>query len=265
MIDVSKLIEAGRMLNAVLPVEGGEPVAMVPTGFSLTGLAQFLPPQFIRQTALLHHAESFVDYVNRFKGAGTVIFANVSDTGATFNAALDYHEGPNKPTRVLHSAKFACLPTAEWTTWMKTDKKEMSQETFAVFLEEHQRLFVAPTGAELLELITTLEGKNHVNFTSGIRLQNGSSRLTFEEDADLRGGIGSGQIEIPQRFSLALSPFEGEAPYSVSARLRYKIASRKLVFWYETITPHLIVRDAARIIVDRVKDGTKVQVMMGAI
>jgi len=265
MIDVKELLLAGRNLNAVQELEGGEPVALLPQGMTVHSLAAYLPPAFIKQNVALTHADSFIAYVKRFKAKASQIFATVTNTGASFLAALDYHLAPEVADRVLHRATYACQHTVEWNTWMGKDRKEMNQEDFARFLEENERLFVAPNGAELLELIATLEGKSHVNFTSGVRLQNSSVRLTFEEDVDLRGGVGTGQIEIPQLLSMAISPFEGEVPYAVRARLRYKITSRKLVFWYETITPHLIVRDAAKLIVERVSTETGIPVLMGSI
>jgi hypothetical protein len=41
---------------------------------------------------------------------------------------------------------------------MAANRIKMSQSDFATFLEENQKLIVNPTGAELLELISTLEG-----------------------------------------------------------------------------------------------------------
>ena len=265
MIDVKELLQAGRNLNAVVDLDGGDSVVLLPQGMSVVSLAPYLPPDFIKQNVALTHADSFLAYVKNFKSGATQIFAAVTDRGASFLAALDYHGGEASPDRVAHRATYTCQPTVEWQTWMGRDRKEMTQEDFALFLEENERLFLAPNGAELLELITTLEGKSHVNFTSGVRLQSRSVRLTFEEDTDVRGGVGTGQIEIPQVLSLAIAPFEGEVPYSVKARLRYQITSRKLVFWYETITPHLIVRDAAKLIVERVSTETGIPVLMGSI
>src|SRR5690606_11399767 len=89
-----------------------------------------------------------------------------------------------------------------------------SQTEFALFLEDNERVFQSPSGADLLELVTTLEGKNNVRFNTAVRLSNGKAKLDYEEDVELRGGVGTGQIEVPTELICKIIPFEnGPEPY----------------------------------------------------
>jgi uncharacterized protein YfdQ (DUF2303 family) len=256
---IDKLLDVGAARAALINPGGGMPAILVPAGYKLEMLDDYVPepaPTFIKESVALTTAESFVAYVQRFALPETVLFAKVTDTECKVVAVIDYHDGPAQAARrAVHLAVFSCTPTREFKEWMASDRKPMTQEQFAVFIQANERLIHDPKGSEFLELVTNLEGKCNVAFTSGLRLASGKNSLRYEEDVDLRGSQGTGVIEIPQVFTLGLQPFEGGAFYDVKARLRYRIESRKLSFWYETITPHLIVRDAAQAALALIGEG----------
>jgi hypothetical protein len=52
--------------------------------------------------------------------------------------------------------------------------------------------------------------------------------------------------------------------YKVNARLKYRIEGRKLSFWFETVTPHQIVRDAVQGVLDRVATATNIWPLLGS-
>lgn len=272
--NVKALLDAGRSMGSPYDDHEGKPVVIVPTGYKVETLN--VPPQRVPRAVSFTDGPSFCEYVQKYKTPGTLLFAVVADAGCTITAHLDYHDKPVLEANAReinwssHTAKMECKLTNEWQTWLGHNgaDKAFSQIEFAQFLEDNDRLFIAPTGAEFLELVTTLEGKNHVRFNSGIRLQNGKSKLDFEEDVELRGGGAPGQtsgsIEIPEKLHLGIIPFEnGPQPYNVYARLRYRISSRQLVFWYETITPHLILREAAQAVLDLVREKAGAPVLIG--
>src|SRR6185436_11169208 len=113
---VNRLVDLGRSLGPVVQTEGGDPVIMLPMGFHTESLKAFFPPKRIERKVVLLEPGSFADYVNRFKGTDSLIFADVTDTGARFVAILDYHgAAPDfKPTYCAHVASFECMPTKEW-------------------------------------------------------------------------------------------------------------------------------------------------------
>jgi uncharacterized protein YfdQ (DUF2303 family) len=232
-------------------------------------LKELLPPDNIKRIQAepeFVDAESFCDYVKRFKTEATLIFASVSDTGCLVQAVMDYHTAKG-PQWAEHRAKFYLQRTKEWIDWMATDKKEMSQSDFALFLENNEHVFEAPTGAELLELFTTLEGHSNARYQSGVKLKNRSVRLSYEEDVELRGssGVSNGSLELPGLLVVKIAPFEHMEPVSISARLRYRLENRAVRFWYETVRAHQIVRDSVRASLASIETLTGIKALLGSI
>lgn len=268
---VRDLLAAGRVMAAEpVDIEGAEPQVLVPPNYTLKVVPLF--EKKVSRQVTFQDVLSFADYVNRFMTPGTIILAKVTDTTCRLSALIDYNETATLMREDAprswwsHEAVLECVQAHDWKTWMGANGSSdpFTQTEFAQFLEDNERLFRAPSGAELLELVTTLEGKSNVRFNTAVRLQNGKSRLDFEEDVSLQGGVGTGAIELPKELVLGIIPFEnGPKPYEVHARLRYRIQSRSLVFWYETITPHLILRDAAQAVMELVREKVKCPLMIG--
>ncbi len=258
--NIKTLLDAGKALGTVVDGSGCKPFVIVPEKYKVQTLD--LPPGRVQNDRTFEDSDSFALYVNRFKTKGTLLFAKVDDHGCSVSAAIDYHDMPYLPgapaeaTWCSHFARLRGVVTKEWATWMQSNAEKMDQVKFALFLEDNQRLFRSPTGSDLLELVSTLEGKSNVRFNSAFRLQNGKTRLDYEEDVELRGVANAvnGAVEVPTQLICAIAPFEGQQPYEVVSRLRYRIEGRKLSFWYETVTPHLIIRDAARSILAEVRE-----------
>lgn len=274
--NVKALLDAGAAHALPITKHGGKPVVIVPAGYGVKELE--LPPERVANGRTFSDVESFATYVNRFKYDGTLLFAKITDTNCEITAHLDYHNKTFLEGYAAgrdwssHRAILTCVLTKEWATWMKhngpkgNNGEAFSQTQFAQFLEDNERVFQSPSGADLLELVTTLEGKNNVRFNTAVRLSNGKAKLDYEEDVELRGGVGTGQIEVPTQLICKIIPFEnGPEPYEVRSRLRYRVANRQIVFWYETITPHLVLRDAAKAVLDAVREKVPaVPLMIGA-
>lgn len=258
---VMDLIAHGRAMGK--PVEPGateHQFIVIPAGYKAEDISAFLPLPRIKQSVVMLEAASFADYVNRYKSEQTLIFVEVSDTGAKFLAVLDYHgQAPAlKPQRCAHTVTYATSPTKEWSDWMAFNAKAMDQVKFASWLEDNYLLIQAPDGAELMELIQNLDGKSDVRFNSAIRLNSGAHKLQYDEDVVLKGNVTSkeGMVELPKEINAGISPFLGAAPYEVKARLKYRIEGKKLAIWYETITPHRIVRDAVSLVTKTISEKT---------
>lgn len=269
--NVQALLDAGRSMGPLINQFGAAPAVVIPQGYKLEPLK--FEPAKVPRSVTFTDPDSFSTYVKLYMTGGTLIFATVTDSGCKLVAHLDYHDEPTLDTTSnpkgwsSHQAHLALEVTQEWSTWMKRNggEKPFTQTEFALFLEDNARIFEAPSGAELLELVTTLEGKSNVRFNAAIRLNSGRNKLDFEEDVELRGssGVTAGSMEIPAKLLLLIQPFSGVPHYRVEARLRYRIASKALVFWYETVTPHLIIRDAAKAVLATVSEATKVPVLIG--
>lgn len=116
--------------------------------------------------------------------------------------------------------------TPQWRKWRAMDGKMVPQTEFAEFIEDNLADIDTPTGAEMLEIVTYLQATRTVSFKSGVRLSNGAVEFVNKEDIEAK--VGAGKIEVPERFVLALTPYQGLPLYSVPARFRYRLTDGKL-------------------------------------
>ena len=237
-----------------------------------------ISPRRVRQNVLLLDAGSFIDYVNRFKSADSLIFSNVTESNATFTAILDYHtpgDGAEEPPIAdycQHRASFTTQPTPEWLVWLKSNRVPMSQVDFATWLEDNLGLFTksqtdeaSPSGAELLELVRTLHGHQNARFNSNLRLNTGAYSANYDEDIEVKGSITTkpGSIELPTQITGGFPLFQGGEAYAVPARLKSRIVERKLMLHYETMSLPQLVRENIMAVVKQVADKTGIVPLLG--
>lgn len=266
MIDnIQSAIDAGRALGGpelIEPDGQKAPLVVIPAGhraeiLKLSEVEQWLHAPIRKKGAFAFgDLDSFIRYFNEQKNEDSRIFSNVTDTGASFEGIINFHGA--EPDFNDHKCTHTLTPTLEWTVWRENNKAQKTQTAFATFLEEHEDMFVDPKGADLRELIQTLEGKSHVNIAQAVKLQTGAIKLTYNEDVELKGQIASqtGDILVPTMLKVSIAPFVGTARYEMEARLRYRIDNRKIVFWYETVAPHLVVRAIASDMLNVIKKQT---------
>lgn len=264
-------------LGAEPSIEGGgdKEFAIAPSGFNVLDLSKYFPPKVIRTQVLVETPEAFNAYVMRFKTDNTMIFADISDEGASIMAVIDYHGPHDKAARMSHLVTYRTEATTEWENWMAANGSEHAkgQVAFATWLEDNLNLFnhpdAKPTAAELLELVLSLEGKQHVNFSSAHRLESGKNSIAYTEDIVLKGSTQpttqAGSVELPRELLAAIEPFMGATPYAVRARFKYRIQSRALSLWFETISPHIIIRDSVKAVVKKIEDGTGMKAILGKV
>lgn len=267
------LVELGASKTQIITLPGGETLA-VRVGQQIQSLENYLPPKRIERTVTLLEAGSFVDYVNRFKNPNTLIFACVSETGVSFKAMLDYHAGAPelKPDYCRHVAVFTAIETPEWKVWQAADRELMAQAEFATWLEDNLSLFTVggenkyPAGADLLELVKSLEGHRNARFAQSIRLDNGAHSVQYDEDIVIRGGGTStqaGTLEVPPMICGGLAIFQGADPYEMPARLKTRCVDRKLGLIFETVNLPKIIRESILLLVKKVADGTQIVPLLG--
>ena len=94
---------------------------------------------------------------------------------------------------------------------MAANKKSMNQGEFAQFLEENAGMFTEPKGADLLELILSLEGRNHADIKEAFKLQSGAIKVNYTEEVVLKGVASNreGNIELPSILKVAIALFRG--------------------------------------------------------
>lgn len=205
--------------------------------------------------------DDFSNYVARHDDPnGTTVWADI-DTGK-LAAVLNDHEGTDKAGWGDHRAGLALRPTDEWKHWLGKDGQLLDQEVFAEHVEDGQKEILLPDAAELLDIVTTMQGHTTADWRQAIRLQDGAVQFTYNEEATATAG-GNGELEIPGTFQLGISPFLGEEPYRLIARLRYRVSGGNLRIGYKLDRPQDVVRDAIDQIATRLAQSFPGRVFVG--
>lgn len=206
----------------VVKTDDNREFLVVPSGFSEKEVSdayglKLAKPKYIKQTVTIETADSLVDYVNRFKGSDTMLFAEISSNRIV--ALVDYHAA-STAAHVAHRAKMEMPFSEEWQLWTRISGKLMPQLEFARFIEENGADVRAPDAAELLEAVRDLQAHRKVNFTKAVRTSSDNENFEFTDEtkATTKGGI-----ELPTKFKLGLPVYFGDAEREVFAFLRWKL------------------------------------------
>lgn len=233
------------------------PHVIVPQGYEVSSLERLLPaPVRIRAKPTFNHPDSFINYVNEFRGDETRIFA--CEKKGILTAAID-HPGRCAPTWSEHHATLALEPTPEWLAWVGIHRKEVRQVAFAEFIEEHTSEILEPSGAEMLEVALTLQNNRTAAVKSAIRLESGTVQFRWEEEDAVRAGKDGG-VEIPTRFRIAVAPFKGLAPFKLDVLLRYRVSKESGVSFICVLKDHEKAAERGFLeVANLVKDGTEIE------
>lgn len=186
-------------------------------------------PSRKKNVTTVHHIGSFLVLVAEQKSQETgYIYADASEL--TITAVFNDNRSEVAGWRD-HKAKFKAELSREFLSWHSHDKKTMTQEEFALFLEDNIADVVEPTADTLLKIALSLEAKTDTAFSSAKRLDNGQVQFAYTETIDARAE--GGTIEVPREFSLGLRIFKNGEAYKIKARLKYRLNSGSLKFWYE--------------------------------
>lgn len=241
-----------RLLN----IEG-MPAVIAPDGYRVTTFPELLDrPLRLAQSIDATDAQSWLDYWNRFAEDHSTVFFDVKR--AKLLGILDYHTPLDDcavmPSHCEHRVAYAFPQTVEWQRWQANSGKRMSQIDFAGFIEDAIPDIVSPTGADLLEIVTTLQAKTDITFASATRLDNGQVQFVYQED--IKGTAGAkGTLKIPDTLQLGIRLFQGMTAYALEARFRYRIKDGGVTLWYDLVRPERIVEDAMNQVYDQIKSG----------
>lgn len=212
-------------------------------------------------TVHVHDAESFIEAIVHRTGSDPETLRNVvayADADTCALVAVLNDDQPATPGWRDYRVSLKLTPTEEWTAW-KNGQNLGPQQRFAERIEDGLREIVDPSGAEMLELAQTLHVSVGAKCKSGLRLANGETQFTYEEDVQATAGK-AGNITIPNEFTLGIAPFIGTEPYEVKARLRFQPPrGGELKIGYILDRPDAIERDAFADIVKAVKGAKDTQ------
>jgi len=130
----------------LLTLPNGKVVVDEPAGREVKSVKALLDeylerPERLKTTAELTTAESFIDYMNRFKKPESAVFAGGTVKSPEMLGMVDYHGvGPNAdPSFCEHIAKYTFPLSDPMTAWINATREGLKdQATFAVFLQDRQ-------------------------------------------------------------------------------------------------------------------------------
>lgn len=158
-------------------------------------------------------------------GLEPIVFANRDSLNFTaiFNA-------PNGAANgwMDYRATVQLKKTRQLTIWQEKNKKRMSQEEFALFLEEYLQDIVEPNSADVLHFAETLEATKTEVFKSSIKTSTGETKLAYSSERQ-----GDQSTELIENFELGIPLFDGGDPYKVQVRLFHRVVEQRLTFWFE--------------------------------
>lgn len=200
-------------------------------------------PNRKRGTVSLHSLDSLLAYAaDQAAGGIGYIYADVEARSIT--AVFNDNKGTDFAGWRDHRAQFIAELTPEAQRWISNDKKHMTQEGFAEFIEDNFADLAGDQAQTLLEVATTIAAKTGINFSSAKRLDNGETQFVYNETIDATAGT-NGTTKIPQTFMLGVRLFKGDKTgYAIKARLKYRLNSGALKFWYELDRVERALEDA---------------------
>jgi hypothetical protein len=243
-------------------------------------------PRFRRGSARVTTIDSLIGHVQRFKDAGSALFAVDNRNSPSITAVLDYHpEGAESAPRFgTHRTEFAFPLSDEWKAWAEQNGKPMAMADFAAFLEDRiiDVIELVPNEDEvseglgkfinicgghiasptrLVELSRGLKVYEAANVREAVNLSSGEAKIAFEvEHKDEFGG----KLDVPNLFLIAIPVFRAGMLYRLAARLRYRKTPAGLVFFYELWRADRAFDDAFNEACERVRVETELPLFFGA-
>lgn len=235
-----------------------KPFVIIPEGYAVHDIEQLFPsPQRKRGSRNFKDVGSFIRWIAEHQTEATHVFGD--KLKPSFKAV--FNDNAATPGWGDFIASYACPLSTEWKKWSGHDGKVMTQADFAKFIEDNSLDCRLPASADMIEISRSLEAKKKVNFASAIRLSDGQTQFTYEED--IQGTASKGRLSVPETFEIAIPVLEGGDLYALSCRLRYRIADGKLVMWFDLERPHKILEAAANQVWADIEKGTGLVIFHG--
>lgn len=261
--DIAVAIEAGQRIGR--PVTVGDdyvlylnPVTGETTVLDLVAARAKRERDELEQTpprkkgeVTLRTAESLVAYVTRHGGEGTELWADLEAQRivAYLNGDTTQEAGHRD-----FKASLALRKTDGWTAWENLNGALVDQEKFAEHIEARSIDVLEPTGAELLDIVQTIKQTTAGEFESAKRLSDGQTVLSYREQTTTTAGS-KGEFSVPERFVIAVAPFEGASPFKVTAHLRTRVREGRLQLGYVLERPEDVIKAAFEDVLKHVEDN----------
>lgn len=222
---------------------------------------KLLNPRRASGTSSVYDVDSLEVLWKKHAGSWSEAFASVKshNVECIFNA--DAGAGELAGHRD-HRARLVLEKTPAWIAWTGYDGQLLAQDVFAQFIEDRLPEVVEPSGAEMLEIATSIQALTNVDFKSAVVLNSSTRQFKYEETTVAKAGQ-TGELEIPATFTVALQPFEASAAYRIQARFRYRVQNGNLLIGYRLERPEDVIREAFTDVVTAVSEAIGQQVLLG--
>lgn len=231
-------------------IAGHRPFVVIPANHTVQALDKLLEnptrkvgnPAFIKSTA-------FCEYVNEQKEESSRLYV----TSPTQVLCVIDHHAASAAGWGQHRVTFNLTKTREWLLWNANDKVQKGQREFAQFIEDNMDDVCKPSGGELLDLIRTVKASQNLDCSGEIDEKGDTKSASFVIQTRTKAGAKS-ELDLPQEFTLLISPYEGGEKLFVKARLRLKIQEPKLLIWFELVKVEAMEKSALEDIVDSISE-----------
>jgi len=248
----------------------GAHFAVVPPGFQHVNVSEAVEkaqvaPLRKRGTVTVKDVDSLLVVLadQAIQGAKDSGYVYADPDARTITAIFNDHRGGGgwRDYRAVLKAEY----TPEFQRWLENNGpgRSKGQQEFAEFIEDNLADLTEPFAKQLLDVATTIQATSGIDFKSARRLQDGQTQLTYAETIDARAGA-DGSLSIPKEFKLGLRIFKNGGGYLLNARLKYRLTSGAVKFWYELDRPERAVEDAFAGYVNAVREKSGYAVLIGA-
>lgn len=223
---ITEAAMAPAPVTIALP-HGNLPAIAVSNLVNLHSLGHLLP-QPLRASGTVHllTLANLHAFLGNHSTGTTVVYADRKTM--TFTGILNHHHKTGGPGWMDYRAVVKLEKSRQLTIWQGMNTKKMSQEQFALFLEEYLEDIREPEGADVLTFAETLEATRTEVFKSSITTATGEQRLTFNSE---RNGEQSSQLIT--KITLGIPLFEGSEAFAVEVKISHRVSEGKLTFWFD--------------------------------
>lgn len=229
--EVMAIADLAKKAAGMVPIAiEGVPAVLVPNDFKLQSFPELLAaPKRARGRYAVDTLDSFTSLVDELRDdARFAPRVYVNRQARRVVAVLNDVVGA-KPAWSDLRVTWQLRRSQAWAAWVQlTEAGYVAQYSFAEFLDDWRFTITTPDSATLLELAQNLQGHKNADFSAGKRLSDGSVQFGYTEE--IRAAQQSGVIDVPGKFTLLVSIFDGQPPVSVDMRLRWTVSEAKVKF-----------------------------------
>lgn len=272
------------------PENGDIPYAIIPDGMTVKDLKPLLDsykekPDRRKGQVETRDTRSHIDFTNRFKEDGTVLFAIANirkqDITASLTTVFNYHP-KGDDNKAADNADFKAVYnfpiSKQFQEWFKNNSQPLSQAELAHHIEDNiSDITVADPSdiakvtslkpkfadtLEMLELAKGLEIRQNETVTNQIRLQSGEANIQYSSEHTSKDGT---PLVVPNFFLISIPVFEGEKSVNIPVRLRYRVEKGSITWIYDMYNPFAIFTEAFDAAVHQVVEATQLPCFNGKI